>query len=364
VTATTDTLIVERLRAGEPRALADLYDRYADRVYRLCWSVLRDDEAADASHDAFVVAWQRIGSLRDPAALRPWLFRIAWTQSLARRGRRGRWEPDGESDELVATGPGPEEEAARSELHDLVWQAAEGLSPQDQQLLDLHVRQGLRGEDLAGMLGVSPAYAHKLIQRLRSRLERSLGALLLARRSRNRCGELAEILSDWDGTLTPLQRKRIARHVEACAVCDGHRREMVSPAALLAALPVGAAPTSLRDLVLGHAADDHGPMSSDTIDLGVPSYPHDDHPSDVADSATADISRGDHADVSRGDHADRDDHLDPDDGVVPGDDVDHHDEPWAFQEATDHGTVSAWQSPSREWRITDGWRLAELWLDD
>ena len=73
--------------AGDRGAFAAIYDRYADRLHDFCWSVLRDrDEAADATQDAFLVAAERLGQLRDPERLRPWLYAVARSQALRRPG--------------------------------------------------------------------------------------------------------------------------------------------------------------------------------------------------------------------------------------------------------------------------------------
>ncbi|NHA00661.1 hypothetical protein G5V59_13260 [Nocardioides sp. W3-2-3] len=58
------------------------------------------------------------------------------------------------------------------------------------------------------------------------------------------------MLRGWDGTFSPLVRKRVARHVDGCDVCAHRRRLMVSPLALLAGVPAFAAPAALRDRVL------------------------------------------------------------------------------------------------------------------
>lgn len=256
-----DATLVRDARAGDRDAFAAIYDRYADRLHDLCWSVLRDDEASDAVQDTFITAWQRLTDLRDPAALRPWLYRIAWTEALHRRRQRGRTTPVAEVFDLPATEAGPEEQAGTDELRELVWRAAAGLADQDRLLLDLHVRQGLAGEELARTLGVSTTHGYKLTQRLRERVDRSLGALLIARYGRRSCPELAEILESWDGTFSPLIRKRVARHIDGCRVCGDRRAAMVSPAALLEAVPLVAAPAGLRDRVLeavGAGAGDGG----------------------------------------------------------------------------------------------------------
>lgn len=82
---------------------------------------------------------------------------------------------------------------------------------------------------------------------------RSLGALLVARQTRQdpaRCPDLAAVLDDWDGTMTVLMRKRIARHIESCPECESERSRRVSPAALLGAMPFIPAPKELRDTTL------------------------------------------------------------------------------------------------------------------
>ena len=43
--------------------------------------------------------------------------------------------------------------------------------------------------------------------------------VLVARSGRESCGELAAILSGWDGQLNVLLRKRINRHIERCELC-------------------------------------------------------------------------------------------------------------------------------------------------
>jgi hypothetical protein len=75
----------------------------------------------------------------------------------------------------------------------------------------------------------------------------------VARRVRktNGCAELHAVLDGWDGRFTVLMRKRIARHIESCSVCDEERGRLVSPAALLGAAPVFVpAPEWLRERTL------------------------------------------------------------------------------------------------------------------
>ncbi|HJW65052.1 MAG TPA: sigma-70 family RNA polymerase sigma factor [Actinomycetes bacterium] len=249
--ARDDAELVRAATAGDRGAFAAIYDRYADRLHDFCWSVLRDrDEAADATQDAFLVAAERLGQLRDPERLRPWLYAVARSQALRRVRARSRVAPEEEMTELPDPATGPEQAAERSDLRELVWNAAAGLSERDRALLDLHLRHGLEGAELGQAMGVEPGHAYVLLSRLRDQVERSLGALLVARLGRDDCPDLAAILSGWDGRFTPLIRKRVARHVDACDVCGERRRTAASPLALLAAVPPMPAPAFLRDRVL------------------------------------------------------------------------------------------------------------------
>ena len=249
--ARDDAELVRAATAGDRGAFAAIYDRYADRLHDFCWSVLRDrDEAADATQDAFLVAAERLGQLRDPERLRPWLYAVARSQALRRVRARSRLAPEEDMTDLPDTATGPEQSAHQADLRDLVWNAAAGLSERDRALLDLHLRHGLEGADLGQAIGVEPAHAYVLLTRLRDQVERSLGALLVARLGRDDCPDLSRVLADWDGRFSPLIRKRVARHVDSCEICTAARRKLASPLALLAAVPPMPAPAYLRDQVL------------------------------------------------------------------------------------------------------------------
>lgn len=143
---------------------------------------------------------------------------------------------------------------ARTELADLITEAAGGLSDGERAVLELSYQHGLEGADLAAALEVSAARARAMVIRLRQRIDRSLGVLLVARRAQRdpgACRELAEIVAGWDGQFTSLARKRISRHIESCLTCELDRRLLVTPAALLCAAPVFIpAPDWLREATL------------------------------------------------------------------------------------------------------------------
>jgi RNA polymerase sigma factor (sigma-70 family) len=268
-----DAQLVAGVLSGDREAFATVYDRYGDRLYDFAHSMLRQrEEAEDAVADSFVIVAERLSQLRDPDRLRPWLYAIVRSECLRRLKARKRVAYGGDDQlvDMADASMGPAAEAQTSALRDLVWDASAGLADRDRAILDLHLRQGLEGAELGEAMGVSASNAYVMLNRLRGQVERSLGALLIARMGREECDELDGILADWDGRFSPLVRKRVARHVDGCDICTDRKGRMVSPLALLAGVPLIAAPLSLRDRVVNDTVlvAHTGPTGSTTSFLG------------------------------------------------------------------------------------------------
>ncbi|HEY8474493.1 MAG TPA: sigma-70 family RNA polymerase sigma factor [Natronosporangium sp.] len=230
-----DRALVAALVSGDPRGLEGVYRTYADRLYTYCRGMLRDpDAAADAVHDTFVLASQRAGQLREPDRLRSWLYAIARNECLRQLRGRTRQVPLAEAGEVTAPEVDPVDGVRTAEIQELVWSAADGLNPGDREVFELAVRHELPAPEIGSLLGVSVAHAHARLSRARSQMERALGALLVARTGAEDCPELAQLLSGWNGKLTPLIRKRISRHIESCDLCGDRQRRQLAPAALFA----------------------------------------------------------------------------------------------------------------------------------
>jgi RNA polymerase sigma factor (sigma-70 family) len=249
----TDAELVARVLAADREAFATVYDRYGTKLYDFAYSMLRHrEDAADAVADSFVTFAERLLQLREPDRLRPWLYAIVRSECLKRLKGRKRFA-FGDEEQLSAMADDamtPHEAAEQAALRQLVWDASAGLADRDRALLDLHLRQGLEGAELGEAMGVSASNAYVMLNRLRAQVDRSLGALLIARLGRDDCEHLDALLADWDGSFSPLIRKRVARHVEQCDVCGERKKRMVSPWVLLAGVPVFVAPLTLRDRVL------------------------------------------------------------------------------------------------------------------
>ncbi|MEY4361884.1 MAG: hypothetical protein RL391_1190 [Actinomycetota bacterium] len=259
-TATTDAQLVSSYLAGDRSALAAIYDRYAPGLYDTARAMLSNThDASDMVQDVFCLAAERLGQLRDPDRLKPWLYAVLRNEVYKRTKRRRRATPTDFQSEDTPDVPAsydpqaPGESVAYEELASLVRAASAGLDERDRLVLELSLRQGLSGADLAAALGVTPDQSYSLVHRMRDRVEKSLGALTLARAGRRDCPDLDLLLSGWNGEFTVLVRKRVNRHLENCSTCDENRRKL-APLALFGAAPAFALPSGLRDRVLASAA--------------------------------------------------------------------------------------------------------------
>jgi RNA polymerase sigma-70 factor, ECF subfamily len=72
-----DARLVRHAQGGDASAFARLYERYARIVHGLLLSRVPYGEVEDLVQEIFLSAWQRLDSLRDPAAFGGWLGTIA-----------------------------------------------------------------------------------------------------------------------------------------------------------------------------------------------------------------------------------------------------------------------------------------------
>ena len=115
--------------------------------------------------------------------------------------------------------------------------------------------QGLEGEELAEALGVKLSHVHVLSSRMRDRMEKAVGSLLIARLGRDDCDKLNALLSDWDGHYSLEVRSKVTRHIEDCDICTKKRGILCAPGSIALALPFVAIPVSLKSKVLNSVSN-------------------------------------------------------------------------------------------------------------
>ncbi len=79
-----DAELVRRCRAGDGDAWNELVERYSRYVYAIAVRGFRlsDEDAEDVYQDVFMRIYTRLDSLRDDAALRPWIAQLTRRRCL------------------------------------------------------------------------------------------------------------------------------------------------------------------------------------------------------------------------------------------------------------------------------------------
>jgi RNA polymerase sigma-70 factor (ECF subfamily) len=96
-----ETLLLARLRRAEPPAFDDLVRQYGVQMLAVARGILvNDEDSADSVQDAFVSAFQNLGSFRGTCRLSTWLHRIVVNTSLMKLRARSR-RPVGSIEELL-----------------------------------------------------------------------------------------------------------------------------------------------------------------------------------------------------------------------------------------------------------------------
>lgn len=91
----SDAQLVERCRAGEAAAWNELVDRFSRYVYAIAVRAFRlpEHDAEDVFQDVFARTYERLGSLRDDAAIRPWIAQLTRNACIDRLRSGKREQP-------------------------------------------------------------------------------------------------------------------------------------------------------------------------------------------------------------------------------------------------------------------------------
>jgi RNA polymerase sigma-70 factor (ECF subfamily) len=157
--------LVERFRAGDQEAFADLYRQFAPMVHGIVLARVPRDEVQDIVQEVFLAAYRNLHSLRDSRVFGPWLVKI--TRNQAAEFYRSS-KPTEELPEHFPGGRRRDNEAAE------VLRAIRSLSDSYRETLILRLVEGMTAKEIAARTGMKPESVrvnlHRGMQMLRERL--------------------------------------------------------------------------------------------------------------------------------------------------------------------------------------------------
>ena len=168
-----DAVLVARCREGDPEAWAELVERFSRYVYAIAVQVfrLREHDAEDVFQDVFARVYERLDTLRDDEAVRPWIAQL--TRNLCINKLRGAAREQPVGDELEPAGS--DETLALLDEAFAVRQALEELPENCREILDRFFARDESyrtiGEELDLPPGTIASRISRCLQKLRDYFE-------------------------------------------------------------------------------------------------------------------------------------------------------------------------------------------------
>jgi RNA polymerase sigma-70 factor (ECF subfamily) len=166
--------------------LEKLYASHGARVHAYVLGLVRDPiEADDLTQETFLRALRKLDTLRDPARVASWLYRIATNLVNDRYRARGRRPPDRPLDDEASEDEAASGNArglrldallARREMSDCVQRYIDELSDPYRAAILLHDLEGMTNPEIAELLGCTLETVKIRLHRARGRLRAALEA--------------------------------------------------------------------------------------------------------------------------------------------------------------------------------------------
>ncbi|MEV4289525.1 sigma-70 family RNA polymerase sigma factor [Nonomuraea bangladeshensis] len=238
-----DSALTRLVRAGDERAVSELYERHYPAVLAFARRLCQDPHTAeDLASESFARTLRTVrhGSGGPSGAWRPYLYAVARNTAIewARSQQRIVLTEEFREDELTTVPPEPPD--------DLVTRAYRSLPPRWQTVLWHTLIEGEEPERVAQILGVTPGNVGVLAFRAREGLRKAYLAAHVAGAS-PRCLQYAEPLAAVVRKRSDRLPRGLRTHLSDCASCARAHAELLDlNATLRAAVPVALLPLALK----------------------------------------------------------------------------------------------------------------------
>ncbi len=175
-------VLFEALKQHDPEALAQVFERYSDKIYRLAVGILHDEQQADGVvQDTFIKLINSLDSFEGRSGIHTWLYRVAYNECL---GRLRRTKPALSVDELPEDDFMPDNFTSWESVPDSVLTSHEAMQQMEAAVASLSQSlrvvftlrdvEGLSVHETASILGISESAVKVRLHRARLVLREKL----------------------------------------------------------------------------------------------------------------------------------------------------------------------------------------------
>ena len=190
--------LIEEIKSGQTDRFEELVRRYQDRVFNACWRISGHlEDARDLAQEAFLRAFQEIGSFRHESSFYTWVFRIAVNLALSHRRRAGRramisldqeYDAHGSQAQSLAgrvagRDASPDERARQAEDHQRVARALQSIDLDFRIVIVLRDIEGFGYQEISRILDIQPGTVKSRLFRARSALKQAITEMTSPRSS-------------------------------------------------------------------------------------------------------------------------------------------------------------------------------------
>ena len=180
---TPDSQLLERARGYDAQALAEIYDLYAEAIYRYLYRYLGDaNRAEDLTSEVFVKLLQVLNTSRAPHDNLPgWLYRVAHNQAMDWFRQQKKWDSRSLDDdagghlEVTSGDESPLAALERGQSQQQLREAIRKLTEDQQRVILLRFAEGRKCAEVAELMGKSEGAIKTMQHRAVTRLRKLMG---------------------------------------------------------------------------------------------------------------------------------------------------------------------------------------------
>jgi RNA polymerase sigma-70 factor (ECF subfamily) len=175
--AIDESALLKRAREYDTQALAEIYDRYAELIYRYLYRYLGNAELAeDMTSEVFLRLLQVLGTAKAPRdQIGGWLYRVAHNLAMDWFRQQAKESSLSLDEELVAGDDSPSTRLEEDQRQQRLREAISQLTPSQQQVIVLRFAEGLKLGEIGQLLSKSEGSVkliqYRAIRRLRKLLD-------------------------------------------------------------------------------------------------------------------------------------------------------------------------------------------------
>jgi RNA polymerase sigma factor (sigma-70 family) len=179
----TNEYYIREILKGDSGSFSQLVEKYSYLAYSLSMKILNQrEDAEEAAQDAFIKAYNSLGSFQSSSTFKTWFFRIVYNTSISRLRTRKNVEVKFDdvkiSDTEIQSTEGVIGQLNTNDRQKYLQAGLERLGPDEQALLKMYYFDDFSMEEISAITGLTVSNVKVKIHRSRKRLLMELRCIL------------------------------------------------------------------------------------------------------------------------------------------------------------------------------------------